>query len=183
MTTPPSYQKVNPADTPIIFITLTSPSMPLAELDGYAENLISPTISTLPGVGQVIVNGQKRFAVRVRVRPDALAAHNLTVDDIATAIRAANSNSPVGILEGARQTLTIQANRQMTRAIEFAKIIVASLPGETTIRLEDVADVVDSVESVRTASWINGERSITLEIMRQPGANTVAAVDAVKAGA
>jgi len=181
MTTPPSYQKVNPSDTPIIFITLTSPSMPLSELDSYAENLISPTISTLPGVGQVIVTGQKRFAVRVRVRADALAAHNLTVDDIASAIRSANSNSPVGILEGARQTLTIQANRQMTRAAEFAKIIVASLPGETSIRLEDVADVVDSVESVRTGSWINGERSITLQIMRQPGANTVATVDAVKA--
>jgi HAE1 family hydrophobic/amphiphilic exporter-1 len=143
--------------------------------------LISPTISTLPGVGLVIVTGQERFAVRVRVRAEALAAHNLTVDDIATAIRSANSNSPVGILEGARQTLTIQANRQMTRAAEFAKIIVASLPGETTIRLEDVADVVDSVESVRTGSWINGERSITLQIMRQPGANTVATVDAVKA--
>jgi HAE1 family hydrophobic/amphiphilic exporter-1 len=181
MTTPPSYLKVNPADTPIIFLTLTSPSMPMSDLNGFAEDLITPTISTLPGVGQVLITGQKRFAVRVRVRPDALAAHNLTVDDIAVALKSANANTPVGILEGARQTMTIQANRQMTRAAEFAKIIVATLPSGSTVRLEDIAEVADSVESVRTASWINGERSITLQIMRQPGANTVATVDAVKA--
>jgi hydrophobic/amphiphilic exporter-1 (mainly G- bacteria), HAE1 family len=181
MTTPPSYLKVNPADAPIIFLTLTSPSMPLSDLNSFAEDLITPTISTLPGVGQVLITGQKRFAVRVRVRPDALAAHNLTVEDIAAALKSANANTPVGILEGARQTLTIQANRQMTRAAEFAKIIVATLPSGSTVRLEDVAEVVDSVESVRTASWINGERSITLQIMRQPGANTVATVDAIKA--
>jgi HAE1 family hydrophobic/amphiphilic exporter-1 len=181
MTSPPSYLKVNPADTPIIFLTLTSPSMPMSDLNSFAEDLITPTISTLPGVGQVLITGQKRFAVRVRVRPDALAAHNLTVEDIASALRSANANTPVGILEGARQTMTIQANRQMTKAAEFAKIIVATLPSGSTIRLEDVAEVADSVESVRTASWINGERSITLQIMRQPGANTVATVDAIKA--
>ena len=181
MTTPPSYLKVNPADAPIIFLTLTSPSMPMSDLNGFAEDLITPTISTLPGVGQVLITGQKRFAVRVRVRPDTLAAHNLTVDDIAVALKSANANTPVGILEGARQTMTIQANRQMTRAAEFAKIIVATLPNGSTVRLEDVAEVADSVESVRTASWINGERSITLQIMRQPGANTVATVDAIKA--
>jgi HAE1 family hydrophobic/amphiphilic exporter-1 len=181
MTTPPSYLKVNPADAPIIFLTLTSPSMPLSDLNSFAEDLITPTVSTLPGVGQVLITGQKRFAVRVRVRPDALAAHNLTVDDIAAALKSANANTPVGILEGARQTLTIQANRQMTKAAEFAKIIVATLPSGSTVRLEDVAEVADSVESVRTASWINGERSITLQIMRQPGANTVATVDAIKA--
>jgi hydrophobic/amphiphilic exporter-1 (mainly G- bacteria), HAE1 family len=180
MTSPPSYLKVNPADTPIIFLTLTSPSMPMSDLNSFAEDLITPTISTLPGVGQVLITGQKRFAVRVRVRPDALAAHNLTVEDIASALKSANANTPVGILEGARQTMTIQANRQMTKAAEFAKIIVATLPSGSTIRLEDVAEVADSVESVRTASWINGERSITLQIMRQPGANTVATVDAIK---
>jgi HAE1 family hydrophobic/amphiphilic exporter-1 len=181
MTTPPSYRKVNPADAPILFITLTSPSLALSDLNTYADGLIAPTISTLPGVAQVNVTGQKRFAVRVRVRPDALAARNLTVDDIAKAVGAANANTPVGILEGARQTLTIQANRQMTRAAEFARIIVATLPNGATVRLDEVADVEDSVESIRTASWINGERSITMQILRQPGANTVATVDAVKA--
>ena len=181
MTTTPSYRKVNPADSPVLFVTLTSPSMPLSELNSFAENLISPTLSTLPGVAQVNINGQKRFAVRVRARPDALAARGLTLDDIAASLRAANANTPVGTLEGPRQTLTIQANRQMTKAAEFARLIVATLPGGQTVRLEDVADVEDSVESIKTASWANGERAITLSIQRQPDANTVATVDAIKA--
>jgi HAE1 family hydrophobic/amphiphilic exporter-1 len=96
MTNPPSYRKVNPADSPIIFVTLTSPAMALSDLNSFAENLISPTLSTLPGVAQVNINGQKRFAVRVRARPDALAARGLTLEDVATALRAANANTPVG---------------------------------------------------------------------------------------
>jgi HAE1 family hydrophobic/amphiphilic exporter-1 len=181
MTTPPSYRKVNPGEFSIIFVTLTSPSMALSELDSYAENLISPTLSTLPGVAQISVAGQKRFAVRVQARPDALASRNLTMDDLAAAIKAANANSPVGTLDGARQTLTIQANRQLARAADFRPIIVANLPNGSVVRLEDVADVEDSVESVKTASWSNGEPSIALFIQRQPGANTVAAIDSIKA--
>jgi HAE1 family hydrophobic/amphiphilic exporter-1 len=181
MTTPPSYRKVNPADAPILFITLTSPSLSLSELNNYSDNLIAPSISTLPGIAQIDVTGQKRFAVRVRVRSDALASRNLTLDDVANALGAANANSPVGVLEGPRQTLTIQANKQMTRAAEFAKIIVATLPNGASVRLDDVADVEDSVESVRTAGWLDGERAISLRILRQPGANTVATVDAVRA--
>ncbi len=181
MTSPPSYRKVNPADSPIIFVTLTSPSMALSDLNAYGENLISPTLSTLPGVAQIQVNGQKRFAVRVRARPDALAARNLTLDDVASGIRAANANTPVGTLDGKRQTLTIQANRQLTRAADYAQLIIATLPGGAAVRLSDVADVEDSVESTKTASWVNGERSITLEVRRQPDANTVATVDAIKA--
>ena len=180
MTTPPSYRKVNPADAPIMFVTLTSPSMALSDLDAYGENLIAPTLSTLPGVAQINVNGQKRFAVRVRMRPDALAARNLSMDDVATALKNANANTPVGTLDGARQTLTIQANKQMTRAAEFAKIIIAASPNGVT-RLEDVADVEDSVENTKTASWVNNERSITLSIQRQPDANTVATVDSIRA--
>jgi HAE1 family hydrophobic/amphiphilic exporter-1 len=181
MTTPPSYRKVNPADSPIIFVTLTSPSMALSDLNAYGDNLIAPTLSTLPGVAQIVVNGQKRFAVRVRMHPDALAARNLSMDDIATALKNANANTPVGTLDGPRQTLTIQANQQMTRAAEFAKIIISNSAAGNTTRLEDVADVEDSVENVKTASWVNNERSITLSIQRQPDANTVATVDAIKA--
>ena len=182
MTNPPSYRKVNPADAPIVFITLTSPSMALSELNGFAENLIAPSLSTLPGVAEVRINGQKRFAVRVRVRPDALASRNLTVDDVASAVRLANANTPVGTLEGARQTLTIQANKQMTRAAEFAKVIIATLPGGNAVRLEDVADVQDSVENIKTASWSSGgEQIINLQVQRQPDANTVATVDAIRA--
>ncbi|NJD88773.1 MAG: efflux RND transporter permease subunit [Betaproteobacteria bacterium] len=181
MTNPPSYRKVNPADAPILFVSLTSPTMSLSDLNAFAENLISPTLSTLPGVAQVNINGQKRFAVRVRARPDALAARGLTLDDIAAAIRSANANTPVGTLEGPRQSLTIQANRQMTRAAEFAPLIVATLPGGQVVRLQDVADVEDSVESVKTAAWMNGEPAITLSVQRQPDANTVATVDEIKA--
>jgi HAE1 family hydrophobic/amphiphilic exporter-1 len=181
MTTPPSYRKVNPAEFSIIFVTLTSPSMSLSELDGYAENLISPTLSTLPGVAQISVAGQKRFAVRVKARPDALAARNLTLDDIANAVKLANANTPVGTLDGQRQTLTILANKQLTRAADFKPIIVATLANGSVVRLQDVADVEDSVESVKTASWSNGEPAIALFIQRQPGANTVAAIDAIKA--
>ena len=182
MTSPPAYRKVNPADAPILFVTLSSPSMSMAELNSYADNLIVPTLSTMQGVAQIQVGGQKRYAVRVRMRPDALAARNLTMDDIASALKAANANTPVGTLEGVRQTLTIQANKQMTRAAEFARVIVATLPGGNTVRLEDVADVQDSVENVKTGSWSSGgEQIINLQVQRQPDANTVATVDAIRA--
>jgi HAE1 family hydrophobic/amphiphilic exporter-1 len=180
MTSPPSYRKVNPGDLPIIWVSLTSPSMPLSELNDLAENLIAPSLSTLPGVAEIDVNGRKKYAVRVQVRPDALAARNLTVDDVAKAIQLANANTPVGTLDGERQTLTIQANRQLTRAAQFARIIVATLPGGATVRLEDVADVEDSVESLKTASWADGERAISLSVRRQPDANTVATVERIK---
>ncbi len=181
MTTPPSYQKVNPADAPIIFLSLTSPSMPLSDLNSFASNLISPTLSTLSGVAQVNINGQKKYAVRVRVNPEALATRNLTVDDIANALHSANANSPVGTLDGPRQTLIIQANRQLGNAAAFANLIVATAPSGSPVRLSEIAVVEDSVESVKTASWVNGERAITLSVQRQPGANTVSTVDAIKA--
>jgi HAE1 family hydrophobic/amphiphilic exporter-1 len=181
MTTPPSYRKVNPADAPIIFLTLTSPSMPLSDLESFADNLISPTLSTLPGVAQVNINGQKKYAVRVRVDPEALASHNLTLDDIANALHSANANSPVGTLDGPRQTLIIQANRQLDNAAAFSNLVVATSSSGAPVRLSDVAAVEDSVESVKTAAWANGERAITLSVQRQPGANTVATVDEIKA--
>ena len=181
MTTPPSYRKINPAESPILFLALTSPSMSLSDLNSYAEDLIAPTLSTITGVAQVQINGQKKYAVRVLVDPEALAVRNLTLDDIASALRTANANTPVGTLEGPRQTLTIQANRQLSNAAEFAKLIVATSPSGNPVQLSEIADVKDSVESVKTASWINGEPAITLSIQRQPGANTVATVDAIKA--
>ncbi len=180
MTTTPSYRKVNPADAPIIFLSLTSPSMPLSELNGFADDLIAPTLSTLPGVAQVNINGRKKYAVRVRVNPESLATRGLTIDDVANALRGANANSPVGTLDGPRQTLVIQANRQLDSAAKFASLIVATAPNGSPVRLSDIAAVEDSVESVKTAAWANGERAITLSVQRQPGANTVATVDAIK---
>ncbi len=180
MTIPPSYRKVNPADAPVLLLVLTSPSLNLSELNDYAENLISPSLSTVEGVAQVGIFGQKRFAVRVRVRTDQLSERNLTLDELRTAISAANANTPVGVLEGPKQTLTVQANRQLVNAREFANIVVATRNG-APVRLRDVADVQDSFESVKTANWYNGERSITLAVQRQPNANTVQVVDSVRA--
>lgn len=181
MTTPPSYRKINPADSPIVFLALSSPSMSLSDLNSYAEDLIAPTLSTLSGVAQVQINGQKKYAVRVRANPEALAVRNLTLDDIAVALNTANANSPIGTLEGPRQTLTIQANRQLGNAAAFADLIVAISPEGNPVRLSEVAQVEDSVQSLKTASWVNGEPAITLSVQRQPGANTVATVDGIRA--
>ena len=179
MTTPPSYRKVNPADAPVLFVAMNSPSMSLSELNDYAENLIAPTISTINGVALVNVNGQKRYAVRVRANPEALASHGQTMDDVQTAIASGNSNTPVGILDGPKQLLTITANKQLYRAEDFANLVVTSKNG-VIIRVGDVAKVEESYESVRTAASYNGERSIILSVQRQPNANTVEVIDEIK---
>jgi len=176
----PSYSKVNPADSPILFLAMTSPSMSLAELNDYAENLIAPSISTLDGVAQISVNGQKRFAVRVRANIDLLNTRNMTLDELASAIKAANSSSPLGILEGPQQTLTIQADSNLMKAAQFAELIVGSRNG-LPVRLKEVATVEDSFQSVRTASSYNGESSIVLQVQRQPNANVVKVVDSIRA--
>ncbi|MEO8806388.1 MAG: efflux RND transporter permease subunit, partial [Burkholderiaceae bacterium] len=180
MTAPPSYRKVNPADAPVLFMALTSPSLSLSDLNDYAEHLISPNLSTLTGVAQVNIYGQKRYAVRVRVDPQALAARNLGLDELSAALSASNANTPVGTLEGPQQTLTLQANRQLRNAAEFADLIVSNRGGNP-VRLRDVASVEDSFETVKTFASFNGERSISLAVLRQPAANTVQVVDAVRA--
>ncbi len=180
MTNPPSYRKVNPADAPVLLIALTSPSLSLSDLNDYAEHMISPSLSTLDGVAQVNIYGQKRYAVRVRANPEALTARNISLDELNAALKAANVNTPVGTLEGPSQTLTLQANRQLRNAAEFAELIVSNRGGNP-VRLRDVAQVEDSFEVVKTAASLNGETSITLAILRQPAANTVKVVDAVRA--
>ena len=179
MTTMPSYRKVNPADAPVLFMTMTSPSMNLSELNDYAENLVSPAISTLPGVAQVSVNGGKRFAVRVRAKTDLMNARNITMDELATALRSANSNSALGILDGPQQTLTIQGPAQMMKAADFENLIVATRDN-LPVRLKDVAVVEDSYQSTRAYGAYNGERAIVLLVQRQPNANTVEVVDGVR---
>jgi len=180
MTSPPSYRKVNPADAPVLLVALTSPSIDLTELNDYAENLLSPGLSTIDGVAQVSIYGQKRYAVRIKVSNDLLNQRNITLDELQSAVKAANANTPVGVLDGSRQTLTIQANRQLRNAAEFGRIVVASRNGAPVL-LRDVAEVQDSVETSKTYSTYNGERSIVLAIQRQPDANTVQVVDKVKA--
>ncbi|MEK8033328.1 efflux RND transporter permease subunit [Ideonella sp. DXS29W] len=180
MTSPPSYRKVNPADAPVLFIALTSPSLAPTELQDFAEHLISPALSTIEGVAQINIFGAKRYAVRVRVNPEALAARNIGLDELSAALRAANVNTPVGTLEGPRQTLTLQANRQLHNAAEFADLIIATRAGNS-VRLKDVAAVEDSIESLKTWATLNGDPSISVAVFRQPGANTVKVVDAVRA--
>ena len=180
MTVPPSYRKVNPADAPILLLAMTSPSLSMSDMQDFAEHLISPTLSTIDGVAQVNVYGSKRFAVRVRVKPEALMARNLSLDDVSSALRSANVNTPVGTLDGPKQMLTLQANRQLRNAFEFGNLIISS-KGGSPVRLRDVASVENSLETVKTYANLNGEPSITLAIQRQPGANTVKVVDAVRA--
>jgi len=180
MTDLPSYRKINPADAPILFMHMTSPSMNLSELNDYAENLVSPAISTLPGIAQVTVNGGKRFAVRVRAKHDLMAARNISMSELATALRSANSITPLGILDGPSQSLTIQGGGQLMKAADFAGLIVATRDG-LPVRLRDIAEVEDSYQSVKATGSLNGERSIVLMVQRQPNANTVQVVDAVRA--
>ena len=179
MTVPPSYRKVNPADTPVLVVRMNSPSVSLSDLNAYAENLLSPNLSTISGVAQVLVYGAKRYAVRIRVRPDALGNRNLTMDDVANAVNKANSNSPVGVLDGPRQSITIYANPQLVRPEEFGNLIISQKNG-LPIYLKDVAEVVESYEDVKSFASANGERSIAIAILRQPNANTVEVVKSIK---
>ena len=179
MTIPPSYRKVNPADTPVLVVRMSSPSVNLSDLNAYAENLLSPNISTISGVAQVLVYGAKRYAVRVRAHPDALANRNLTMDDVAIAINKANANSPVGVLDGPRQAITIYANPQLVRPEEFGNLIISQKNG-LPIYLKDIAEVTESYEDVKTLASANGERSIAIAILRQPSANTVEVVKSAK---
>lgn len=180
MTVPPSYRKVNPADTPVLVVRMNSPSVSLSELNAYAENLLSPNLSTISGVAQVLVYGAKRYAVRIRVHPDALGNRNLTMDDVAAAVNKANSNSPVGVLDGPRQSITIYANEQLVRPEEFGNLIISQKNG-LPIYLKDIAEVTESYEDVKSFASANGERSIAIAVLRQPNANTVEVVQSIKA--
>jgi HAE1 family hydrophobic/amphiphilic exporter-1 len=179
MTIPPSFQKVNPADQPVMYISLNSDTLPLSAVDEYAETLMAQRISMLLGVAQVQVFGSQKFAVRIQVKPDALAAKGLALADVRNAVAAANSNTPVGQLSGNDQTFTLEANAQLANAAQFRKIPIAYKNG-APIRLGDVATVIDSVENNKIASWYDGKRGVILSVMRQPDANTVEVVDSVR---
>jgi hydrophobe/amphiphile efflux-1 (HAE1) family protein len=179
MPTPPSFQKVNPADSPVIYLSLNSDTLPLYQVDEFAETLLAEQIGTLPGVAQVQVYGAQKFAVRIQADPAALAAKGLTFDDLITAIAGANSNTPVGTLDGPHQGFTIEATGTLRHAADYRSVIVAYRNG-APVRLSDVATPVDSVENTKVAGWYNGRRGIVLAVLRQPDANTVEVVDSVK---
>jgi HAE1 family hydrophobic/amphiphilic exporter-1 len=180
MTVPPSYRKVNPADSPILFLALTSPSLSLSDLNDFAEHLISPTLSTLDGVAQVNVFGQKRFAVRVRVQPDALAAtqHQPRRAHQRAARRQREHAGRHARGPGADADADGEPAAAQRRRVRRAD---RQQPNGSTVRLRDVAQVEDSYETVKTAATFDGETSISLAILRQPSANTVKVVDAVRA--
>ena len=183
MSTPPSYQKVNPADQPVIFMSLHSPTLPLSEVDKYAQTLIAQRLSMISGVAQVGVIGSQKYAVRVQLDPSALASRGVGIDEVTSAIQRGNVNLPTGTLSGATETLTVEANGQLTDAAAYRPLVVTYRNG-SPVRLEDLGQVVDGVENDKVASWFmtdHGlERAITLTIQRQPGANTVAVVQAIR---
>ncbi|MGZ8300295.1 MAG: efflux RND transporter permease subunit, partial [Rhodoplanes sp.] len=180
MTTPPTFRKVNPGDFPILYISLVSPTLPLSTVNDYGEITLAQQISQIPGVAQVLVYGAQRFAVRVQVDPVAAAARNISLEDIRSIVSKTNSNTPVGTITGERQNVTLTATAAMARAADYRDVVIAYRNGAPA-KLSDVARVVDSVENDKIASYFNNERAIVLAIQRQPSANTVAVVDAVRA--
>ena len=177
---PPSYQKTNPAGAPILTLALTSDQVPLSRLDEYAETTIAQRLSTVSGVAQVLVYGAQKYAVRVQLDPSQLATRNLALEDVATAIASQNVNLPTGVLNGPRTALTVQASGQLQTADEFRDLIVAYRNG-APVHLSEIGRVTDDVQNNKTASWYGASRSIVLAIQRQPGTNTVAVAERVKA--
>jgi hydrophobic/amphiphilic exporter-1 (mainly G- bacteria), HAE1 family len=180
MTEPPSYRKVNPADAPILILTLRSDIAPLPDMDAFAQQVISPALSTIDGVAQVSIFGSQKYAVRIQLDPDVLAARGIGVDEVQAAVSAANANTPVGTLKNKQQALTLQAETELSTGDQFRSIIVATRNGRP-VRLGDLGTVADSVQNNQTASWYNGTRAIILAVYRQPEANTVEVVNRVRA--
>ncbi len=179
MPTPPTYQKVNPADSPIIFLSMSSPTLPMSEVDNYAENLLAQQISQINGVAQVSVFGAQPYAVRIQVDPNKLAAYGLGIDQVEQAVEAGNVNQPLGTLYGKHQAFTVQASGQLKNAAAFRPMIVAYRKGNP-VRLQQLGNVLDSVQNDKSVAWVDNTPSVILAVQRQPGANTVEVVDNIK---
>lgn len=177
---PPTMNKVNPADSPIFFIALSSDTLRASDVSEYAENFLAQRLSMLRGVAQVSVYGSQKYAVRVQADPELMAAMNIGIDEVAAAISNSNSSLPVGVLSGGRREYTLHSSGKLMRAAEFRPLIVAWRDG-APLRLEDVALVHDGVENDRRRSWYNGKPAMLLAVQRQPGANTVQVADGIKA--
>src|SRR6202790_2191769 len=183
MPTPPTFTKVNPADQPILYLALTSPTLPLYTLDEYAETRIAQRISMVSGVAQVQVLGAQKYAVHVQMDPHAMASRQVGINEIETALKSWNVNLPTGSIIGPQRAFTLQATGQLTSAAQYRPLIVTYRNG-SPVRLGDLGDVIDNVEDDKTASWFytkdQTQRSIVLGIQRQPGTNTIEVTDAVK---
>src|SRR3989441_1709843 len=184
MPSPPSYQKVNPADSPILYLSLSSPTLRLSDVDEYAETLMAQRISMVSGVAQVSVFGAQKYAVHAKLDPKALASRQIGIDEVTTAIQNGNVNLPTGTLYGTHQAFVLQASGQLNKAVDYGPLIVAYRNG-APVRLKDLGEVVDGVENDKTASWFYDSkglrRAIILAIQRQPGTNTVEGADSIKA--
>jgi HAE1 family hydrophobic/amphiphilic exporter-1 len=184
MPSPPSFRKVNPADQPILYLSLTSPTMPLSDVNRYAQDLVAQRIATVPGVAEVAIFGAQKFAVRIELDPRALAARGIGLDEVAQAVRNANANLPTGIVEGRDRSYTVEATGGLLKAADFREIVVAFREG-APVRLAELGVVRDGVENDRVASWFvvggKDQRSVTVAVRRQPGTNTVAIARQVQA--
>jgi HAE1 family hydrophobic/amphiphilic exporter-1 len=179
MPAPPSYQKANPSDFPVLFLVLRSATLPLSTVNEYAESTIAQRISMVSGVAQVQVFGAAKYAVRIDLDPRELSARGIGIDEVATAVQNANVNLPTGTMYGQQQTFTVLANGQLMRAQSYGPMIIAYRNGNP-VRLNEVARVYDGIENDKSAAWFQGQRTIYLAIQKQPGTNVVAVVDAVK---
>jgi hydrophobic/amphiphilic exporter-1 (mainly G- bacteria), HAE1 family len=177
---PPSYQKVNPADSPILFLALTSDLLPLSKLDEYAESFLAQNISTVNGVAQVSVFGSQKYAVRIQLDPDQMSSRGVGIDQVADAIGSSNVNLPTGVLWGHEKAVTVTANGQLADADGFRSLVILSKNG-APVRLGDLGKVFDDVQDNRQASWYGDKRAIVLAIQRQPGTNTVQVTEDVQA--
>jgi HAE1 family hydrophobic/amphiphilic exporter-1 len=179
MPTPPTYQKVNPADQPVIYMALSSPTLPFYTVDEYAQTNLAQRISTITGVAQVTVFGSQKYAVRVQVDPRALAARGIGIDEVEQAIARANSNKPTGTLYGPHQAFNVQSTGQLMDAAAYRPLVVAYRNG-SPVRLEELGRVIDGVQTDKVASWFNDDRAVVLAVQRQPGTNTIEVVDAIR---
>ena len=177
---PPTYNKVNPADAPVLTLAITSPSLPVIRVNDLVENRLAPKLSQVPGVGLVSIAGGRRPAVRIQANPTALAALGMSLDDVRTAIGNANVNQAKGSFDGAVRASTIDANDQLKSAAEYSKLIIAFKNGNP-VRLTDVAQIIDAPENMRLSAWANTQAGVILNVQRQPGANVIETVDRIKA--
>jgi HAE1 family hydrophobic/amphiphilic exporter-1 len=180
MPSPPSYRKVNPSDSPILFISLNSPTLPLSDVDEYAETLIAQRVSMVSGVAQVQVYGAQKYAVRIQLDPEALASRGIGLDQVVQAVNENNVNLPTGTLWGKQKAYTVKASGQLNTAAEYRPIVVAYRNG-APVRLSDLGRVFDSVQNDKVAAWFVDKRAVMLAVQRQPGTNTVEVSHAVQA--
>src|SRR5438105_6939540 len=178
MPTPPIYNKVNPADQPILFMALTSDTLPLSTVDDYGQTLMAQRISMVDGVAQVFLYGSQTYAVHVQLDPNSMASRGIGIDEVQAAIEKGNVNLPTGTLYGKNQAFIVQASGQLMKAADYRPLIVSYRQGRP-VRLEEIGRVIDSVQNDKIASWYNNRRGIVLAIQRQPGVNTVEVVDKI----